>query len=334
MNEYSCCYVLADNENLKYYNEMMISLSSLRYTGFTGKVYILMDRDTEKLLSERRGELEKLAADNIAVDVEGNYSQMEKSRYIKTSMRRYITGDVLYIDTDTIVAAPLPEHVSDKEFAMAYNRSGLDDKASYYWQKKYFEKCGYGLPENSKSYNSGIIWMRDTPSVHSAFEQWHTMWEETRARGIPYDQTSLSYLCQIKAITINELDNRFNVQIGQAYFSPSMLMNVYILHMYNNRLNSPIFPLHDPAIQKLDYRDKKIQEIIRDPLAAFSVCRWIRKDSAMDEYIKTEAFQIGFSLFRNHKRMFAILERFSSMHRNKKNRKQRIRPENGIRSDV
>lgn len=309
MNDFSCCYVLADNEELKYYNQMMVSLSSLRYTGFEGKVYILMDRDTEKWVSTRRSELEELSADIVAVDIEGSYSPKEKSRYIKTSMRRYITGDVLYIDTDTILAAPLPEHVSDDELAMVYDGNGLEEEKTYCWHKKLLKQCGYDLPENAVTFNSGIIWMRDTPSVHDAFEKWHIMWKETQARGVHRDQASLNYLIQKGTITIYQLDGRFNVQIGRKYFSPAMFRNACILHMYNNQCRPPVFPLRDPAIKALDYRDERIQKIIRDPLAAFPVCRWIKRGSAMEEYMETDSFRAGWFLFRNHKRVFTMLER-------------------------
>ena len=315
MNEYSCCYILTDNEELKFFNQMMISLSSLRHTGFTGKVYILMDRDTEKLLSARQSELEEQAADIIAVDVEGNYSQMEKSRYIKTSMRRYITGDALYIDTDTIVVAPLPEHISDDELAMVYDGNGLEDEITNRWHRKLLEQCGYDLPENNKIFNSGIIWMRDTSSVQDAFKQWHAMWKNTQARGESKDQPSLSFLLHKNAFTVCELDSRFNIQIWLMYFAPSMFQNACIIHMYNIRQKSLIFPLQDPEIQALDYRDERIQEIIRDPMAAFPVCRWIKRDGAIEEYMRTESFRIGYALFRNHKGLFATLERLFGIYR-------------------
>ena len=322
MNDYSCCYVLTDNEKLKFYNQMMVSISSLRYTGFSGKVYVLTDRDTEKLLSARRGELEELSTEIVAVNIDGNYSQMEKSRYIKTSMRRYITGDALYIDTDTIVAAPLPDNISDDELALVYNGNGLEYETATNWHKKLFAKCGYDYPQNNIIFNGGVIWMRDTPSVHDAFEQWHASWQDTRARGVPYDQPSLNYLWQKNAITIHELDNRFNVQIGRIYFTPSFFMNACILHLYNIWQDSPVFPLQDPEIQALDYRDERIQEIIRDPMAAFSVCRWMKKGSTAETYMNTNTFQVGYQIFRNHKRVFAILERISHAYRKRKKKRK------------
>lgn len=308
---YSCCYVLVDNTKLLFFNQMMISLSSLRYTGFTGNVYIVTDNETANLLKSRCGELNELYAEIVAIDIEEGYTEKEKSRYLKTSLRKYIQGDVLFVDTDTIFASCLPDWISDDDIAMAIDRNGLDDDYPYRWHTYLFKKCGMDLQVNDRKFlNSGVIWMRDTGAVHSIFEKWHKLWKEKRILGIPYDQASLNYLWKHEDITINILDNRFNVQIGQRNFSPSLLCKALILHYYNIKQNDRVFLLNDPDVWKLDYRDERIQQIIHDPASAFSDCIWMKKDGLSGEYCNTKSFHLGLEMYKKHKRMFSLCEGF------------------------
>ena len=302
---YSCCYVLTDDETLQFYNQMMVSLSSLRYTGFAGKVYIVSDQETATLLNARYTELEELSAELVTVNIQDDYYQIEKSRYLKTSLRKYIKGDALYIDTDTIFVACLPEVISDSELAMAQDRNGLDDKTSYTWHKTLSDQCRLELPDGmNQFFNAGVIWMRDTPSVNLFFSQWHALWKKLLSLGVFNDQISLHHLYKSSNQEIQLLDNRYNVQIGQPYFSLPMITNAYILHMYNNQCDSPVYSLLDPCVQRLDYRDEAIQKIIHDPLSGFSVCSWIPKDSVLEKCINSDTLLV----LRKHKHVFTFGE--------------------------
>lgn len=308
---YSCCYVLTDNKDLHYFNQMMISLSSLRYTGFPGTVYVVTDNETACLINPRRNELNDLSAEIVVVGIEESYTNTEKSRFLKSSLRKYIQGNVLYVDTDTVFASCPPEWISDDDIAMAYNLNGLNDNRSYQWHKVYFDQCGLDCREDDIFFNSGVIWMRDTEAAHGLFDKWHSFWKELlRKSGIPNDQVSLNYLWNHNEITVSRLDDQFNVQIGRQHFSPLTLSNAILIHYFGGSESEPIFSLRDLSIQMLDYRDERIQQIIQDPLSAFSDCRWMKKDGLTDEYLKTESFRIWFYIFRKHRRLFSIFEGF------------------------
>jgi len=309
---YSCCYVLTDNKDLKYFNQMMISLSSLRYTGFKGSVYVVTDNETALLINPRHSELSDLSVEIIVVEVENRFTEKEKSRYLKTSLRKYIRGDTLFLDTDTIFVSCPPEWISDDDIAMAYDLNGLKDYNS--WHKKVFDQCGFVYQKGQIIFNSGVIWMRDTEYVHSVFEKWHSFWKELLIRyKMPNDQASLNYLCKNGEITIERLDDRFNAQIRQSYFSPFTLAKAVLFHYNNVFVADPIFPLNDPSIQKIDYRDDRMQKIIRDPLAVLPNCRWIKKGSVTDECLDTQSFKLGLAIFRKHRRLFSLFEGFSKL---------------------
>ena len=50
---YSVCYVLTEKDGKRqYYNQMVISIASLRYRAFTGRVYVVTDDRTACRLTE------------------------------------------------------------------------------------------------------------------------------------------------------------------------------------------------------------------------------------------------------------------------------------------
>ena len=313
---YSCSYVLTDNKELHYFNQMMISLSSLRHVGFTGDIYVVTDNETALLLKPRQCELKELSAEIVVVEVEKGFTEKEKSRYLKTSLRKHIRGDTLFVDTDTIFVSCLPDWISDDDIAIALDFNGLDEDTSYRDHKKMFDHCGLDYLEDDHIFlNSGVIWMRDTDAVHSAFEKWHFLWNEVwRRSGIPNDQVSLNYLWKHNEIIVNRLDDRFNVQIAQCFFSPSIFQKSVILHYYNIvRNTSAVFILNDPKMDGIDYRNESIQQIIRDPVSAFSDCIWMKKDGITDEYLKSRSFLFGIYMFRKHKKLFLIFEGFCKL---------------------
>ena len=83
---YSICYVLADDENLKYYNELLISAYSIRYRGYTGVITVLTDQQTMDFLIENGSkEYEELDLKMVIVDVPAGLSIKEISRLYSQS---------------------------------------------------------------------------------------------------------------------------------------------------------------------------------------------------------------------------------------------------------
>ena len=68
---YSVCYVLTEkNGSRQYYNQMLVSVASLRYRSFTGRVYIVADNLTAgNMTGEQRDGLEKYQAETVTVDI-------------------------------------------------------------------------------------------------------------------------------------------------------------------------------------------------------------------------------------------------------------------------
>ena len=98
---YKIVYVLTDNENLKYYNELMISLLSVRKHMPDRPVCVLVDPTTYAILQKNNAEIFNLA-EVLSIEVPSDLTQAEKSRYLKVTCRQWIRGDMLFVDTDTV----------------------------------------------------------------------------------------------------------------------------------------------------------------------------------------------------------------------------------------
>ena len=83
---FTVVYVVVDDEELFFYNEMMKSLTSLRMHMPEQRVCILVDDYTYNHLKEINAEAFKLA-EIVCVSVGEGYNQREKSRLLKLTLR-------------------------------------------------------------------------------------------------------------------------------------------------------------------------------------------------------------------------------------------------------
>lgn len=268
---YSICYVLTDNEKLVYYNELLISLASLRKHENDCPVVILTDEMTaEEIRKREHNDLEELKAELRVIKTPDVYSQEEKSRFIKTSMREYIDGDFLFLDTDTIVAEPLklcpPEELA---IALDYNvplKQRPDSDIQRLSKKN--ESCGYTLDIEWPYYNSGCIWAKDTERVHVFFHEWHEEWKRCREKNNVIDQPSLNYINRLMGGFIQELDGAYNFQISGNPTPINLFVSAKIIHYFNVKIFK-IYLLQDPNIKSMGYQSDAVQAIISSPKSAF-----------------------------------------------------------------
>lgn len=307
---YSVCYVLIDNDMLRYFNELLISLSSLRQKGFQGPVKILTDERTAKEIEKQNcQELTELSAELVVIDIPDKYNQTERSRFIKTSMREYVKGDFLFIDTDTIIAEKLPDVVSDYDIAMVRDMHGtMIETENVDGYRSFFEKCHYSFDASAIMFNSGVIWCKDTAFSHDFFRRWHDEWRYTQSCGVVRDQVSLCKLSNEFAGAIGELADRYNVQVSRL-ISVKHLIHAVVIHYFNEFNHSEsCYALQQPQIQKEDFRSEIIQNIIESPKEAFIPCRLVKLNGTEDQLAKTAAYKRLRWMYIRHKNVFYVIE--------------------------
>lgn len=98
----SLVYVLVSNPQDHFYEQTLISTWSARYWNPDARILVVVDELTNKNLVGKRNALMDIIDEKIVVDLSDNskktYTNKERSRMLKTNLRSYIEGDLLYID--------------------------------------------------------------------------------------------------------------------------------------------------------------------------------------------------------------------------------------------
>lgn len=299
---YTVCYILTDTEELMYYNEMLISLSSLRMQRFSGPVVILTDESTAaELQKQKRCEYKELGGAELRiVAVPGSYTQKEKSRFLKTSMRDLLSGDFLFLDTDTVVSEPLATQF-DQELALVldYNIELQNRSAqSIYNVTSLNRECGYKLDMLFPYFNTGCIWAKDTSMVHGFFHDWHDEWKNCLRRGLHHDQPALNYINRMKGGVIQELPDVYNVQISASPSPINLIPRAKIIHYFNGGFDK-IYLLQFPAVKANDIHSEMIQNILLAPKEAFSKSVLIPADKEVVSIDSVKSIEEELSSIRN-----------------------------------
>lgn len=312
---YTVCYVLTDGKPLQVYSELMISVDSLLLNGKPDSVVLFTDKYTVEEIGDIL--LKEMNARNIRViivDVPEYFSQKERSRYIKTNLRKYITGDFLFIDTDTVIVRKLPEIISCSDIAMVkeFHLSRMDKTPEGFlqWDLEQYEKCNLQVDLSNCFFNSGVMWVKDNSKTLEFFDKWHECWLMTREREVTNDQMALNYVNTYVYPLISPLSDLYNVQLVQARGQslPLRFFGEAVIFHYFHFLESP-FILSQPEQRAKGVYDQEIQRLLRNPYEAFIEGKLIMYDGKLEKMQKTSLYSFIKNLYFTHSKIYEILDR-------------------------
>jgi lipopolysaccharide biosynthesis glycosyltransferase len=311
-------YVLTSSENDLYYEQFFLSIISLRIQNPNAFIIVLIDRNTKEYLSSGHTEYEKYASEIKTVDVSEEFSQKEASRFIKTSMRQYITGDFLYIDCDTIIAGSL-----DDAFPQGINIGAIPDchiplKKHHYYRQFTDENLRLGFSsilEYDNYYNGGVIYCGDTLDSYRFFERWHALWNDCRKKGNSQDMPSFNRANYELHNIISEIGGEWNCQISNNGLS--FLSRARIIHYFATSLvfiESPFFFASKPvlsSIKKTGTISTEILEKLQNPKSAFELNSMIISDKDVLKIINSSIFSALRKIKKKNRRLFETLDAFA-----------------------
>ncbi|GHV58317.1 hypothetical protein FACS1894182_10030 [Bacteroidia bacterium] len=205
-----------------------------------------------------------------------NTNNHYRSRFLKTTMRKHISGDFLYIDCDTIICEDLSEietlnillgavldcHVQAKQNRSFLWHQGQDNRLSF---------CSIG--KLNKFFNGGLIYCKDSEISHQFFDKWNELWLYSVSCGINMDQPAFNQTNYLFNDIIYELSGSWNCQIHTAGGLP-YLHNAKILH-YLTTYDYTDFPFllsRSEIFEKIKPHGKipsEIKELLQEPRAQF-----------------------------------------------------------------
>lgn len=170
-------------------------------------------------------------SEKIVVDMPLDWDQKRRSREIKTTLRKIIKGNYLFVDTDTVICSSL-EDVDDFDCPI----SAVFDCHHPYSPSIHFisgqlGKLGASANVGDCYFNSGVMFVKDDENTHKFYEIRHGLYRESVNKGFSADQASL-FVANQQYPLIKEMGGEFNCQIfcgGLPWLSDSK-----IVHAFNN----------------------------------------------------------------------------------------------------
>lgn len=208
-------YVLVSNGEDYYTEQLYISLVSLKQNSPHSVSYVVVDRHTEKVIQKSKTDLLSYIGELVVVDVPEEYTGAKSSRYLKTSLRKYISGPYLFVDTDTIIAEPLDDidKMIDQDIDVAAIRDAhcsFKKMPNYAQVMKRANKLGWGDIGNDEiHFNSGVMFVADSLRAHDFYNRWHENWLYEQTKGFYFDQLAMHRSNHDMDI-ITEMDGKWN----------------------------------------------------------------------------------------------------------------------------
>ena len=267
-------YTLTSTCEDNYYEQFLLSAASLKLNIHDAVIYLLCDSKTKQTLCGKRREYEKFISNIINVDAPKDFTQTEVSRWVKTSMRRLVQGDFLFIDCDTIITDDLSsvDGLNIILGACLDCHSLLD---SHFNRETFIssdKKLGFNSYLSKKHFNSGVIYCKDTPLTHKYFDRWHELWLFSRSKNILRDQPSFNMAIFENKEFFSELNGIWNCQIP--FNSIPYLPESKIIHYFasNKSYVSPYIPASSHVLEIIKQTGvitDDIYELLKKPRSAF-----------------------------------------------------------------
>jgi hypothetical protein len=190
-----------------------------------------------------------------------------RSRYVKTSMHRWVKGPFLFLDLDILVRGDLsPVFALDCNVAAATNHStDLPAQSIWHVEEELFATMGW--QRDRRHYlNSGVVYFSGSPGAHAVGEAWHAAWSASIARsGKHYDQPAFNAALFQAGARVQVLPHAFNAQVANA---PAAARNAVIWHFFASVDTADLFE-YNTLVQQVQQRGELdlagVQRMLKAP---------------------------------------------------------------------
>lgn len=268
--------LIASNETL-FFQELWASAFSFRLHNPDCEIRVLCDRPTYDYITTF-SRFVGLVDDIIIVSVPSEYSSKLRSRQIKTTVRKFVEGPYLFVDTDTICAEPLDDIsqffkcdiAAENEFHVPLSQSVFRHHVANYIKGTF----GSNILEDDRWLNSGVMFVNDTPAAFDFYDCWHKYWEHSAFEsGNPQDQPALLMTYREKKNFVSALPGEYNCQVG---LSVKYLASAKIFHFlhFDYPKNQNFNPFQTKEIYKKIKAERditfEISEMIKNVKSIYS----------------------------------------------------------------
>lgn len=263
-------YVAISTEGDAYFEQLWASAWSLKYHNPSAYILVLTDESTRDTIHKPERKASLKCIDEIqVVAIDKKYCNKEKSRWLKTNMRKLVKGNFLFIDADTIITGPL-DKVDQFDCSIGAvldthcHSSEISDGIAF--QDMYVDRLKniFGVDYRGEDvFNSGVLYVRDDSRAHLFFDTWHKNWEYSNSKGFHVDQLPMLKTNIELGKIIEEIPGEYNCQIR---FSIQYLTRAKIIHTFASQEQSKISVILGPDIFNEIKREHSITDNVKDIL--------------------------------------------------------------------
>lgn len=318
-------YVLVSGKSDYYSEQAYLSIYSLRQHTPNCFVSLLVDVQTSEYLKNNFIELINSVNECKVVDLGNKYSNKEKSRILKTTMRQHIEDDFLFIDCDTIICEDLTE-IKKYEYNIGCVLDSHVPVIKHWakdWMKKNDKKCGFKEAFNrTMHFNSGVIYCKDNDATRKFYMDWANFMEQSIKAGVNIDQPSFNQADSLNGELIGELEGKWNCQIIQGGIKH--LHNAKIIHYFasNKKFKNP-YLLADKIILEEIRINKKLSNnclsLLSNPRTAIDENAALLSPDVPIKLLYHEPFRELVYICKNHQILYKTLRImymiFSKLHK-------------------
>lgn len=265
-------YCLISTPKDIYYEQVFISVTSLKMHNPNAFVTLFADKETIDSIKDRKADIRKIVDEIVVENFESDVSNLKRSRILKTTMRNRIDGDFLYIDSDTIICQDLSE-IESLDFDLGATlelHTSISLNIFRPWTIRDLkivlnEPDFYNYPHY---FNGGLLFVRDTKFNREFFKKWNENYLLGNKKGLLIDMPSLALTNYQLGFPIKELDGKWNVQV---WFGANYLHNVKILHYFTHgdRKYEPFFHTLPLKLKETGYLTEGDLSLIANPQGFF-----------------------------------------------------------------
>lgn len=305
-------YVVTSDKTDVYLEQTLLSVFSLRKHNPDAYVELVVDQDTNLTIAGKRVEILKYVNNKIVVKVPDQYNKAQKSRWLKTSLRKHVQGDYLFIDTDTLITDCLDDIdlFKGEIGAVADHHEPIKRRFSRIEKlQKWSKEDSWRYCDGLLYFNSGVIFVRDCPFSILFYEEWHKIWKLSLENyGRIFDQSPLAATNEKFNYPIKELDGIWNCQLndnGLLY-----LVNAKVMHYDNYGADHYFWKMYDKqilnSIKSSGCITEEAKELVIKAKSSFVIPYKVITGDELDLY-ESKLFKLCF----NSPTMFRLLSRTS-----------------------
>lgn len=306
--------VVSKNEDF-YLEQAWLSIYSLKMYNPSAHVLMIMDTDTKRKIDEG-SDIIKFVDEIKVIELVGNYTNMQKSRILKTQVRNLIDGDFLFVDSDTIVCGDISkiDSLDHTIYAVRDSHAELYDTRYFKGNQNAAKLLNHDIGLEKTYFNSGVIYCKDNKEGRKFYSDWYKNYiEKSIVKGINMDQPSFQLTNTENKNLVNLLPDIYNCQVrhGMQFFQNALILHYlttavshtgkYLLPFMNLQLYQDI--------KKENAIPEYIKAYIKNPKKYLSAVDIF----PMDEFFSSTLFQCTYEYFHSKKRLENLFVKFLAL---------------------